>query len=988
MLSSTRASALAYNLAHRALPAESSRQGLLRAIAQQRAATIGQNGQKRTIHRRDGSTYATAVAYEENERVDHEEYEDWRIAARERNRRFPEPRPPDTILSELAADRNVVAEVEVVEEDLPSIDGLKVMMRAQPIRALRLLPRYPLSELSGLSGRDLEGFLKDIFKPARNDTSGQTIDHHQQAQLDRSLEVLRGLLHDLPTYRTDGRAPDDSHLGKRFRSELLSRFLRVCIILNSEPVLRTTLKERLEAQKIEGKVIVKPDMWATELAKRRDWNLIIDLLSPSNFPIESFTPWSIYRLMQAHIGIGNIAKVSHLFKLYTDLSIEPPAKAYGLLVQAHLVLGDLDAARAVMRHSLRGSKADDVTTQLAILKGYRELGRDIAMEDRVLEASQGMQERDHAAMLHALIRLRLDGDDDSGARELMKRFDCDYWIGLVDDTGFQEQEKRLPANAETHFLRFRMMSPSMSMDQLRKSWEYLQSKSVPITDQIMRILFTTLVRFGHIEEARNVVSGKSTSMPVPDTYRPGPLILNTLLEHSGKSEGWKGFGKTLKLFRSMGIKPDDRTLVVVLGYIRDNVTKDPTILANLTNSLLRESSGIKPTVDHMDLLLGQAVRAHARSAELAVSSKSTAEQTFDPSDPSSTTPQAGLNTRDPFSYAVRSIIQSLRSRGVRSMSRSLATRLRFDAQSHGSMTAAPSVRAVWDDLIARGYKPDKKHFLALMKGYADSGHMDECEDVVLLAKDMGVEPTRGMWMVLMSSYGAVKRPWFNLTKAEKAFQAIQESEQGLDLPAVCAMIGIYYRGGHRQAAADLALRLVGNIVNPSGNDTLDVDPPRTSSWSIPNFKPSEFTDRSLAITTQALRLDHPILALQVISTTFSTTLPKRVRDVVKSIRNRARARVSRGIAIPLDYEVLRLADGILKSPLGRGGGQKIGPEGVKRQVLRLFSGRARGNGGRKVISVRDERRVRYREKTLGRRKVKSNEVAQSGSTEVASDTSA
>jgi pentatricopeptide repeat protein len=323
------------------------------------------------------------------------------------------------------------------------------------------------------------------------------------------------------------------------------------------------------------------------------------------------------------------------------------------------------------------------------------------------------------------------------------------------------------------------------------------------------------------------------------------------------------------------------------------------------------------------------------------------------------------------------------------MSRSLATRLRFDAQSHSSMTTAPSVRAVWDDLIARGYKPDKKHFLALMKGYADSGHMDECEDVVLLAKDMGVEPTRGMWMVLMSSYGAVRRPWFNLTKAEKAFQAIQESEQGLDLPAVCAMIGIYYRGGHRQAAADLALRLVGDIVNPSGTETLDIDTPRrTSSWSIPNFKPSEFTDRSLAITTQALRLDHAILALQVISTTYSTSLPTRVRDVVKSIRNRARARVTRGIAMPVDYEVLRLGNEILASPLGRGGGQKIGPEGVKRKVLRLFSGRTRGSGGRKVISMRDERRVRYRQKTLGRRSAKSDEVTQSGSTGVLSDTSA
>jgi len=984
MLSSTRASALAHNLAHRALPAESSRQGLLRAIAQQRAAAIGQNGQKRTIHRRDGSTYATAVAYEENERVDHEEYEDWRIAAREKNRRFPEPRPPDTVLSELAADRNGVRELEVVEEDLPSLDGLREMMRTEAVRALHLLPRYSTSELSQFSARDLNEFLKSIHKQSQSYLPGRQLDLVRKP-FEKPLQVLRGLLYHLPTTAKS----DDRNLGKRFKRDLLGRFLRICVVLDSEPMLRSTLKERLEAQRIEGEILVKPELWATELVNRQNYTLLIDLLSPSSFPIASMTPGTIFRLMQAYIGVGNIAKVVSLFQLYDKLNLEPPPRAYSLLIQAHLVLGDLDTARQVMQKSLSKSKADDVARQLAILKGCRELGRDEAMEERVLEASKGMPDRDHAAMLHALIRLRLDGDDASGARELLKRFDCDYWVGQEDGTGFQGQEKRLPANAETHYLGFRMMAPSMSMEQLEKSWEYLQSQSVPITDQIMRVLVEALVKVGHVAEARNVVSGMAISMPLPDSYKPGPLVLNTLLEHSGKSEGWKGLEKTLKLFRSVGIKPDDRTLAVVLGYIRDNVTKDPTTLANLTNSLLRETSGIKPTVDHMDLLLGQAVRAQARSAELAVSSKSTAEKTFDISDPSSTTPQAGLNTRDPFSNAVRSIIQSLRARGVRSMSRSLATRLRFDAQSHSSLTAAPSVRAVWDDLIARGYKPDKKHFLALMKGYADSGHMDECEDVVLLAKDMGVEPTRGMWMVLLSSYGAVRKPWFNLIRAEKAFQAIQESEQGLDLPAVCAMIGIYHRGGHRTAAADLALRLVGNIVDPSGNDTLDVDPSsRTSSWSIPNFKPSEFTDRSLAITTQALRLDHPILALQVISTTYTRSLPTRVRDVVKSIRNRARARSTRGITVSLDHEALNLANGILASPLGVASGQKIGPEGVKRKVLRLFQGRARGSGGRKVISVKEERKARHRDRIVARRGPKPDQVTESGSTAVISDSSA
>jgi hypothetical protein len=232
MLSSTRASALAFSLAHRALPAESSKQGLLRAIAQQRAAaytttasaSVKSNlavaaGQERELHRRrNGSTYATAAAFAEedrSDRIDHE-YVGWRT--RTANRRFPDPRPPDLVRTELAteeqqggmdsrAGRGTVP-------DLPSMKNLREMMKVDPIQALRLFPHYPISDLSTLTSTNLIAMLKELYKQAPNEPHIKPL-NRDNTTFQQPLVILRALLYDLPSTHK----ADDKHLGKRFRTD-------------------------------------------------------------------------------------------------------------------------------------------------------------------------------------------------------------------------------------------------------------------------------------------------------------------------------------------------------------------------------------------------------------------------------------------------------------------------------------------------------------------------------------------------------------------------------------------------------------------------------------------------------------------------------------------------------------------------------------------------------------------------------------------------
>lgn len=999
MLSSTRV--LALSLASRALPAESSRQGLLRAIAQQKAAIVPPASllRKRSLHRRrNGSTYATAaVAYadeDKDDRIDSATYEAWRT------RRFPDPRPPDLVhglVDESATIQRADQDDGRITTSSPTLEGvshitttadLVGMIHSDPLSALRSMPHIPPSQLSELTARDLSDLLKNVYKISQGRSKSGRDD--MDANYEEPLSILRDLLYDLPS----ASGKDDAHLGRRFKRDLLGRFLRACTILDCDSLLQSTLKERLESQDIEGEVFIQPDIWSTELANRGKWSTIIDLLSPSAFPIQSFTPYTIYRLIQAHLAMDMAFAVPGLFRMYADLDIPPPPRAYSLLVQAYLMLGDMTAARQVIQRSI-DTQVDVVGNQLAILKGYRELGRDKAFEGRVLEAMTGMEERSQATMLHVLMRLRVDDGDIDGAKQLLARFDCDYW--LSPDLGAipartSPFESRLHADSQTHHLAFRMLGSTMSKQQLEESWRYLTAAETDarVTDSLVITLLRNLFRLGMSSTARAMITGQSstekeTSITIPSSYSPGVTVLNALLDLSARAEGWRGVEQTLKLFRSRNIKHDGQTLTIVLSFIRDNFPSDPTALANLTNAVIRQSPNVKPSIDHLDLLLGQAVKSHARANQLAIGKNVNVDRPLDRADDKSTECQVGLEPREPFNLAVKSIVQSLRARGIRSTSRSLATRLRLNAQlydksefsaspAESPMTdsplhAAPSVRAVWDDMVSRGYKTDKRHFLALMKGYADSGYMAECEDVLVLARETGTEPTRGMWMVLMTAYGHVRRGIFDLAQAEKAFQAIRQSEQGLDIPAVCAMIGIYQRSGHRHSAAHLALRLVNNLLETDHEYkpalAFNEPSPRIDMGHLPHFTKDQFSDRSLAISTNALRLDHPLLALQVIDKSFAlpATLPSRVREVVKSIRNRARARLVRGIASPIDYEAMALAEDILKAkstaagaPHGR---RPIGPNGIRKKVLRLLDkGKTRGRGGRKLVSAREEKEIR------------------------------
>lgn len=990
MLSSTRATARTLTVRAsspfaQALPAESSRQGLLRAIARQRQQewTTEFEQQRRTIHhrRRNGSTYSTAVAYAEEDRADHLDNLRMRHWPRQEQEaehtEYRQPRPPDragAMTDNLVAQDSLpLAEASVgpldAEEELATVSppALVELIHSDPVHALRQLPLYPPEQLSQLTARQLTDLLKNLYKVSRS--SEGLNPSASRASMQRSLAVLRNLLHDLPS---SPRA-EDQGLGKRFRRDLLSRFLRACAMFDCDDLLRDTIKERLIAQRQTGQIILQPDMLATELAARRRWELILDLFSPSRFPVSSITAFTIQRLMQAHLGLGRTYELPSVFNLYASLDLEPTPRAYSLLVQAHLALGDIDSARQVMRDSAQLGTADGLDQQLAILKGHRGLGRDEAMEQKVLEMADGLEVEQKVAIFHAVIRTRLDSGDDHGAQSLLERFHFESAESHASlSPPDQEQTDMLTPNAQTYRLAFRAYSPTMSLGDLQYAWQDIVSRSPAVTDEILVSLFDALARLGRLDiafalAARGQTEDKSSDFALPDDFRPGLPALNALLRQSSRLEGFAGFERTIRLFSALGVEPDSQSLHNILDFVRDSTTSDPTTLANLLRALLREFPNLKATSDHIDLLLSQAVRAKSRNAIAAARQDPPAvtEELIVPADIESQNAQAGLKVNDPFKKAMAGIIQSLHARGARSVSRSLATRLRFDAHSGGSVSA---VQTVWDDMLARGFRPDKRHLLALMKGYAESGHMRDCEDVILLAKETGVEVTRGMWMVIMTGYG--RRTSFDLPRAEKAFHAIRRSEQGLDPAAICAMIGIYLRAQRRYMASHLALQLVANLV-PSVESTETTK--RTSVWSLPSFPAYMLNERVIAIATDALRLDHPQCALEVISAKYPSTLPIRVRQVVKSIRSRARARTKWNIANADDHDVLTQAEEMLKkdeSALSRNetdaqeghGRRKIGPKGMKKRILRLFerrNHRGRGNGGRKVISAKEERRQRH-----------------------------
>ena len=370
---------------------------------------------------------------------------------------------------------------------------------------------------------------------------------------------------------------------------------------------------------------------------------------------------------------------------------------------------------------------------------------------------------------------------------------------------------------------------------------------------------------------------------------------------------------------------------------------NPSELGSLLSDLLKRNPDLRPTIGHLDSIMAEAVKLASTPKYASDVQGSSTWDTLDPA--------AGLIPLGDFDEAIRDIIQSLRDRGIRSGSKSLANRLRFEAMSGVTIDGVPSARIVWNELVSRGYKPDHRHLLALMHGYANADSMNAAEDVIKLARQTDNPITRGMLMVLLTGWGKRGEP----SRSEHAYESIRRlggdhRGEGLDIVAVTAMIKAFLRNGNFEAAVEVIRTDL-----PALNQDLD--------------------DIAISVASAALMWYQDYSAALNLIRSNGDAMNFVHRRIVRKIRVRLQRKMARGQATKDDFATLELVNRTLqrddevrpvdsRTRLMKGDGQRLETE--KREIIELF-GEEHGDEGEDnaAVAKQDWARIAGRIQAVG-----------------------
>ncbi|WWC70639.1 uncharacterized protein I206_104590 [Kwoniella pini CBS 10737] len=795
-----------------ALPAESSRQAILRAAARSspsnsrciqsdsRRSSSDVPKHKATRGISSGLTSSAALALAEDNRQypAHHHRQTWQNqegrSTSDQSPRSDDPAeeytldPPAEKLSPAWLDSwlHTYDLSSLPPSPLPPLETFRGLIFSQPLLALLTLTKLSQDDFRRIQHKELRNLMHGVVTVLRDRPI--LLNRLNEAEVSKALRILRAILFSLPTGE---KGYKDAYKGNYFQGQILSHFLRLCSIMKQPRLFRSVFHERMREQMsrsssspnslVQGKykAILQFDVIARNLALQQDWKLLSDLFDPSTFPHQYYTSDLLAFYLQSHFGTFQSATVPRGFELYAQLNLKPTAVAYNHLIQAYLEMGDLPMAREIVREANSNGISDHATQQLAILRGYRALGYDVDLEKRVLYDVERLGIPLSARLLNALIRLRLEAEDYAAAKQLLAKFDLADWAKTSD----KEASQLVQPNLATAGLVFDLYSTTGDLQDIRILWTDMKAGHTVINDQTIHTLLRALNSLGLLDEAISILQPSSDSeWSLPKGVKPGIASLNYLIGQLGRQRGLQGLEYGLSLLHQTGVPPDDLTLKTVVDFVKASVQHKPIELAYLVDHVTR-SSNLKPTQSLLDSILQSAINAVARSQSRALE-PSSLKNTFSPT--------AGMNLSPKFHKSLEGILESLKSVDSKSGSRSLVNRLRYDAMTSARIQNLPSARIVWNSMIQRGYKPKENHFNALIQGYSSAGLLYQAQDLFLLANQIGYEPTKSMYLSLLVGWGRMNRP----SNSRKIYEKIKStfsvnSTQKQDLEILTAMVQAY-----------------------------------------------------------------------------------------------------------------------------------------------------------------------------------------------------
>ncbi|TFK41050.1 hypothetical protein BDQ12DRAFT_678794 [Crucibulum laeve] len=566
-----------------------------------------------------------------------------------------------------------------------------------------------------------------------------------------------------------------------------------------------------------------------QLSAAKHWTIILRVVALGRRHTGRTTTRLLNWRVRALVEVHDYTALCNAIEEFRTHSLKPSRRTFHLILSAHIRNRDLLRAKECLQAMAEAGYPADASTDAVIAQYYRSLGADLQVRRKALESLHEIPGPTATTVINSLIRICLDTQDLRGVQQLLAVFDPQAIVAINETmlvgkdvnsyTALSGPPPTVCPNAATFSMFIDYQATKCNPAAAIKLFEAMIAEDIVPTSRTVVSLIHALFSGGQGDFAvtlfaRICINDKqiitlfkpfTTSSPkLPLSRLPEVQltveIFNALLKGFLKSHGLNSIHAVLRAMRANHVKPDAKTLEIVLAHFNRGEHSRPRTLFRLLRSLT--SPILRPTLRHMHLLLSCLLRHekyflygsgwntigtnYSQNTKKRPSlNNGQLVSTADPFDP-----LAGLVLPKHLGYRglAAPVLQSLSARQIKADSPAIALRMRHDAVTNADMDSAKKVFAA---MLARGMHPNEYHFAALMEGYARNGDLAAAHDTMNSAERVGVKPNVVMYTILIAGYARHGNPELSI----RTFQSMVAAQIPPDIPSIDAVSSAFFAVG-------------------------------------------------------------------------------------------------------------------------------------------------------------------------------------------------
>ncbi|KAJ2920178.1 hypothetical protein MD484_g26, partial [Candolleomyces efflorescens] len=574
------------------------------------------------------------------------------------------------------------------------------------------------------------------------------------------------------------------------------------------------------------------------------WDLVLATVQEATDQDIPMNKFMLNWIARAYLETRDYAQLQAILQEFSDHGVQPNQWTFHLMLSGAIRNRDLVRAQQVIQEMERHGIPIDAKTHARIAQAYKNIGVDDIVEERAVAALPELSPSLQVHVLNCLMRGHMDNNHIDRAVRLLSLFEPKSVEIIIEvmfgagglhrtaETTTEPYPQPLPTpplpNASTFAIFMHHCSHQRNLSRALQLLQCMISQGVAPTDHIVKTLVQTCFSCGRPSLAVQLVAGTCNSDEVKPRHfsrihpgrwpreefqvhvpgmSPSILVFNALLQGTLQRLGVDGAMHVIKLMRMNGIKPNERTLDLILCHLHFVDRANPRTLFRQLYTLT--GPDLQPTEKHLRIIIRSIQRQeeyllHRRgwdSLRYFVANRKVPERRKSGS-PGPFNRLAGLTLpmfRD-YQRLAEPFLQHLESRDIKPEPETIAVRIRHEAVIKMDVEAAAEIFQV---MLARGITPNAYHYAALMEGYALRGDTNGAEKVFQTAISERIVPNVALYTILITAHCRHGQPY----KALQVFRKMVGQGIQPDVPSIDAVASAFYAVGDNAMAKKVLISL-------------------------------------------------------------------------------------------------------------------------------------------------------------------------------------